>query len=89
MKIRNGFVSNSSSASFVIKLENLTEQQIEMIKNHDFWGKIYGVEYSDDMWTISVNHDTISGHTYMTNFSMTQFFDKIGVQRQFINYEDD
>lgn len=89
MKIRNGFVSNSSSASFVIKLDKLTEQQIEMIKEHDFWGKIYGIEYSDDRWTITVGSDEISGHTVMTNFSMIQFLDKIGVPRQFINYEDD
>lgn len=89
MKIRNGFVSNSSSASFVIKLNKLTEQQIEMIKNHRFWGKIYGVEYSDDEWSISINDETISGYTTMANFSITKFLDKIGVERKFLNYEDD
>ena len=34
MKIRNGFVSNSSSSSFIINKENLTPNQIERIKNH-------------------------------------------------------
>ena len=34
MKIRNGFVSNSSSSSFVIERKNLSKKQIRKIKNH-------------------------------------------------------
>ena len=34
MKIRSGYVSNSSSSSFIIKREYLTDEQIDMIKNH-------------------------------------------------------
>jgi len=34
MKIRNGFVSNSSSSSFIINKKNLTDEQINKIKNH-------------------------------------------------------
>lgn len=34
MKIRNGFVSNSSSSSFIIQKRNLTSDQIYMIYNH-------------------------------------------------------
>mgnify|MGYP001405832477 CR=1 FL=1 len=34
MKIRNGFVSNSSSSSYIIRKENLTNEQIDMIKDH-------------------------------------------------------
>ena len=34
MKIRNGFVSNSSSSSFVILKKYLSEEQIKKIKNH-------------------------------------------------------
>ena len=37
MKIRQGFVSNSSSASFVIKLNKLTPIQIHMIEEHIFY----------------------------------------------------
>lgn len=34
MKIRNGFVSNSSSSSYIIKKDGLTSEQLYMIKNH-------------------------------------------------------
>lgn len=34
MKIRSGFVSNSSSASFCIRKGHLTKEQIDMIVNH-------------------------------------------------------
>jgi len=34
MKIRSGFVSNSSSSSFIIERKNLTKKQISKIKNH-------------------------------------------------------
>ena len=39
MKIRNGFVSNSSSASFVIKLSTLTPVQVNMIEHYVFYAK--------------------------------------------------
>ena len=51
MKVRNGFVSNSSSSSFVIKKEDLSDLQIYLIKNHLEVGKILDKHidfYSDD-----------------------------------------
>jgi hypothetical protein len=40
MKIRNGFVSNSSSSSFVIQKSGLTDGQIHAIKNHEKYARI-------------------------------------------------
>lgn len=34
MKLRIGFVTNSSSSSFTIAKSDLTDDQIEKIKNH-------------------------------------------------------
>ena len=41
MKIRNGFVSNSSSSSFVINKHFLSQDKIDKIKNH--------IKYSNEL----------------------------------------
>lgn len=47
MKIRNGFVSNSSSSSFILFKEYLTNEQIDKIGNYDNY--IYSPEYFEEM----------------------------------------
>ena len=39
MKIRNGFVSNSSSSSFVIDKSKLTEKQVRQVVNYEGSGE--------------------------------------------------
>jgi hypothetical protein len=46
MKIRNGFVSNSSSSSFVLDKEGLTKEQIE--KLNDYFNQVQDLEDSDN-----------------------------------------
>ena len=50
MKIRIGFVSNSSTASFVIEKQYLTEEQIKKIRNYQFYAKMMtmgNITYTD------------------------------------------
>ena len=42
MKIRNGFVSNSSSSSFIIKKDKLSKDQIDAIISNDYKDIIQG-----------------------------------------------
>ena len=95
-KIRNGFVSNSSSSSFVIRLENLTEDQIESIMNHS--SSIEFEEYLDekfsskyDTWDVRVNRDegTLNAYTSMDNFDLIGYVtDVLGVPDQYLIVEE-
>jgi len=79
MKIRNGFVSNSSSSSFVIRKSALSADQLDKILNHDKVGKDLGISYSDWGWDINVTDQYVIGNTSMNNFDMDDFLSKIGV----------
>ena len=87
MKVRRGFVTNSSSSSFIIAKKYLTKNQILAIRNHKLLGEKLGIDYSTtDYWNIEENDDFITGDTYMDNFSMKDFLEKIGVDSSKINW---
>ena len=79
MKIRNGYVSNSSSSSFVIPLDMLTEGKIDSIFNHmeeakkhkDYYD--FGTVDDYDAWSITQDEHYIQGYTIMDNFDMGTF----------------
>jgi hypothetical protein len=79
MKIRQGFVSNSSSSSFVIPMSALTPEQLGKIHNHIEEGKKLGMECcgKHDAWHIK--EASLSLSTNMDNFDMYGFLSKIGV----------
>jgi hypothetical protein len=79
MKIRKCFVSNSSSSSFMIEKDYLTEEQIYNIKNHGTLGPQYNEPYSDDPWQITETNHCLKGDVSMNNFDMDSFMKKIGV----------
>ena len=82
MKIRNGFVSNSSSSSFIINLNDITALQSYAIENHIEVANKMGMWASgSDRWDIFINYEDgyIKGFTIMDNFDMREFLKKIGV----------
>ena len=81
MKIRQGFVSNSSSSSFVIAKGYLSSLQKEQIRQHIEQGKRFGMDNSnkENRWCISEDDCVINGYTYMDNFDMYDFLERIGV----------
>jgi hypothetical protein len=96
MKIRTGFVSNSSSSSFVVPRAALTPAQIAMIVNHietaQFLDKLNPELHWDadegDEWTIEDDGTNLSGDTHMDNFDMATFMDQIGVPSALVEWED-
>jgi hypothetical protein len=88
MKLRIGFVTNSSSSSFTIAKSDLTDDQIEKIKNHIKVAKELEMETFYDEWDIRETKYEIYGYTLMDNFDMEKFLLLIGVAREDVEWED-
>jgi hypothetical protein len=91
MKVRVGFVSNSSSSSFLINKKHLTARQIELIKDHLIYGKQLGIQYCDEYneWEIREYDNMIGGDTMMDNFDMHYYLEEIGIADEHIKWDDE
>jgi hypothetical protein len=83
MKIRNGFVSNSSSSSFVICKQNLSKKQIEGIQDFLFKQEISS---EDTCVTETSKHffGTISQHV---DPSMEIILNSLGIPKEIFEKE--
>jgi len=95
MKVRVGFVSNSSSSSFVIQKEWISPAQIKLIKSHLHKIKKdpakYGQRYKprdSDEWAIHETDTTVEGSTIMDNIDMEAFLEAIGVSLDHVEVDD-
>lgn len=84
MKIRIGFVSNSSSSSFLIPLKNLSSKQFEKLKNHK-WCQHEEIEDGRDILSISISSDDYEVREF---FEFLQFLESLGIKMSQLQWEE-
>ena len=91
MKIRAGFVSNSSSASFVVDKRLITEAQAELLRRHSIIASMLYNELktnifdsADQSWELDETKTKLEFSTTMNNFDLPGFAKEIGIPQEAI-----
>ena len=90
MKFRYGFVSNSSSCSFIVPKKILSEGQMDKLRNHIEYARnnFPQISYAndEDTWSIEETDEQMTLSTCMNNFDMEAFLIAIGVPEENIEW---
>lgn len=75
MKIRKGFVSNSSSCSFVVGINSLTRKQVRDLLEYEQHRESAEDQWrvGADYWSIDVRGGLIHGYTTMDNGDLVKY----------------
>ena len=81
MKTRVGFVSNSSSSSFLVYKKNISITQLYMIRNHIEAARelLDWATSKEDEWDITETVGEVRGSTTMNNFDMEIFLEELEI----------
>lgn len=81
MKIRIGFVSNSSSSSFVVSLDKISAKDALRLMAYREQPEDASGQTCNDSWSMTVNYDrgVIIGFASMDNGDLGEYLTKYGV----------
>ena len=82
MKTRLGFVSNSSSASFIVKKAGLSPSQKYIVENYVEAATKSNDDYKDEVedWSMTEHQNHYKFWTSMDNFSLNAFFESMDIK---------
>jgi hypothetical protein len=86
LKIRQGFVSNSSSSSFIVRACCLSPAQKAVLDNHIAAVELLGDDYSygdcAEQWDITYDdhNEEYQCSTFIDNFRLREFFEDLHIR---------
>ena len=94
MKFRTGFVSNSSSASFIVDASELSDFEIFLIEHHGECSRFFHAldknfprcDPGEEWWIHDHGDGSLSGGTDMTNYNLKAYCARIGVDPTLIEW---